>query len=190
MNIQQTILLSTSTLLIFSSLLNLGLAQTDPLQTKCSSEFQKLTACLEFATAKADTPSSSCCTSVTDIRKSDAACLCYIIQQANSGQASIKSLGVQLPRLLQLPTACKLVNASVSDCPKLLKLPAGSPDSAIFTNNTSGAAATTATVTNSPTTTAKTGPTSDGLANQVNFIGTITISVVSAIFFSMIPFGA
>ncbi|KAK1259882.1 hypothetical protein QJS04_geneDACA015431 [Acorus gramineus] len=89
-----------------------------PLQSKCSPEFQKLTPCLDYASAKVDTPTSGCCSSTKDTRSSDPACLCYIIQQVHAGTASLKNLGIQLPRLLQLPSVCKLANSSVSNCPR------------------------------------------------------------------------
>ncbi|KAK1282597.1 hypothetical protein QJS10_CPB22g00512 [Acorus calamus] len=176
---QQAIHVFITTLLLSFSF---SLSQTnDPLQSKCMSQFQKLTPCLDYASAKADTPTSECCSSTKDIRSSDPACLCYIIQQAHAGTDSLKSLGIQLPRLLQLPSVCKLANTSVSNCPSLLNLPAGSPDIAIFKNSSA--------ISNSSTS-AQTGSTSDGLANRVDFIAKVAISIVSAIFLSMVSFGA
>nr|XP_019707145.1 non-specific lipid transfer protein GPI-anchored 1 isoform X2 [Elaeis guineensis] len=109
----QSVLLSC----LLLSLLVVASSDDSSLQSKCAPEFQKLTGCLDFAAAKTDTPTSQCCSSVTDIRNKDAACLCYIIQQTHAGSSTIKSLGLQFDRLLQLPQACKLANASVSDCP-------------------------------------------------------------------------
>ncbi|KAF9597020.1 hypothetical protein IFM89_014885 [Coptis chinensis] len=45
-------------------------------------------------------------------------------------------MGLQEAKLLQLPTACNLINANISDCPKLLNLAPNSPDMGIFTNST------------------------------------------------------
>ncbi|KAF9625478.1 hypothetical protein IFM89_023394 [Coptis chinensis] len=45
-------------------------------------------------------------------------------------------MDLQEAKLLQLPTACNLVNANISDCPKLLNLAPNSPDMGIFTNST------------------------------------------------------
>ncbi|KAJ6702218.1 BIFUNCTIONAL INHIBITOR/LIPID-TRANSFER PROTEIN/SEED STORAGE 2S ALBUMIN SUPERFAMILY PROTEIN-RELATED [Salix koriyanagi] len=45
----------------------------------------------------------------------------------------IKNLGIQEAKMLQLPTACQLQNASLSFCPMLLGLSPGSSDAAIFT---------------------------------------------------------
>ncbi|KAM3705997.1 hypothetical protein ACB098_03G119700 [Castanea mollissima] len=104
------------------------------LAEKCSQEMTSVAQCLSFASGKAETPSKECCTSVKGMRDSDPECLCYMIQQTHNGSETIKSLGIQEAKLLQLPTACSLKNSSVSDCPKLLGLAPGSPDAAIFTN--------------------------------------------------------
>ncbi|KAL1550460.1 non-specific lipid transfer protein GPI-anchored 1-like [Salvia divinorum] len=109
---------------------------------KCAAEFQKVTQCLSFVTAKAAAPSKDCCKSVTELKETDPACLCYIIEQVHNGSnPTVKNLGVQESLLLQLPSACKLVNASISECPKLLNLPPNSPDAAIFTNASTSAPA-------------------------------------------------
>lgn len=121
-------------------------------EKKCGDDFTKVTTCMAFATGKSDTPTKECCTSVTEIKQSDPECLCYFIQQTHSGSQSVKSLGIQESRLLLLPSACKLTNASVSDCPKLLKIPSTSPDYAIFTNSSSTTSPSTVTGTSSPST--------------------------------------
>ncbi|KAI3467714.1 hypothetical protein Pfo_024377 [Paulownia fortunei] len=154
----------------------------DSIASKCSAEFQKVTQCLPFVTAKAAAPSKDCCDSVTDLKESDPACLCYIIQQIHNGSnAAVKSMGVQESRLLQLPSACKLANASVSECPKLLHLPPNSTDAAIFTN-TSTATTTTPVATpgtSSPTTA------SNGFWHKPQLAGCITVA--TAIFFLAFP---
>uniref|UniRef100_A0A2N9HFQ5 Bifunctional inhibitor/plant lipid transfer protein/seed storage helical domain-containing protein n=1 Tax=Fagus sylvatica TaxID=28930 RepID=A0A2N9HFQ5_FAGSY len=101
---------------------------------QCTKDLNNVAACLSYATGKGNTPSKDCCTSVEGIRNTEPECLCYLIQQTHNGSTTIKSLGIQEARLLQLPTACNLKNASVSNCPKLLGLSPSSPDAAIFTN--------------------------------------------------------
>ncbi|PPS17437.1 hypothetical protein GOBAR_AA03138 [Gossypium barbadense] len=94
--------------------------------------------CLSFAQGKMEKPSKECCSSVSSIKEEEPKCLCYILQQTQaSGAQNLKSLGVQQDKLLQLPSACQLKNASVTDCPKLLGLAPNSPDAAIFTNSSS-----------------------------------------------------
>jgi len=125
------------TVLFAAALLACTVAEAATLGEQCSKDFEKVGACLSYATGKDTTPSKDCCDSVTEIKGQDPVCLCFIIQQTHNGSAQIKSLGIQEARLIQLPTACKLTNASISDCPKLLGLPTNSPDYAIFTNTSS-----------------------------------------------------
>lgn len=119
-------------------------ADGDGISEECSSDFQKVMPCLEYATGKGNTPAKQCCDAVKDLQKSEPKCLCYIIQQAHNGSVQVKSLGIQIDRLLQLPSACQLQNASASVCPKLLGLSPTSPDAAIFTNTTATTPATPA----------------------------------------------
>ncbi|KAI4368499.1 hypothetical protein MLD38_017050 [Melastoma candidum] len=114
---------------------------TTPLH--CGDNINKVTSCLGYATGKADVPGKPCCDAVGEMKESDPACLCYIIQQTHNGsQQMVKSAGILESRLLQLPSACSLKNASISDCPRLLGIPPTSPDYAIFTNATSNATTT------------------------------------------------
>lgn len=92
------------------------------LANKCSADFEKVAQCLSYVTGKAATPTKDCCTSVTEIRDSNPVCLCFFIQQTHNGSEQIRSLGVQETKLLQLPTACNLKNASISNCPSEFSL--------------------------------------------------------------------
>ncbi|KAH8522480.1 hypothetical protein H0E87_003212 [Populus deltoides] len=111
----------------------------ESLSQECSSDVQKVMGCLSYATGKANTPPKDCCSAVQGIKDSDPKCLCYTIQQAHNASSQFKSFGVQEAKLLQLPTACQLQNASLSFCPKLLGLSPGSADAAIFTNASTSA---------------------------------------------------
>ncbi|XP_019199794.1 PREDICTED: non-specific lipid transfer protein GPI-anchored 1-like [Ipomoea nil] len=113
-----------------------GAAAKDDLKDKCGKESPKVMDCLSYAIGTADAPSKKCCDSVSSIKETDPVCLCYVIQQVHKGDSSVTSLGIKEDRLLKLPSECKLANASTTNCPKLLNLPAGSPDAAIFTNAT------------------------------------------------------
>ena len=89
----------------------------DNLAEKCGAQIQKVTPCLNFVTGKAATPTKECCDSTTSIKESEPECLCYFIQQTHNGSPQVKSLGVQEAKLLQLPSACNMKNASVTNCP-------------------------------------------------------------------------
>ncbi|KAJ0233757.1 Non-specific lipid transfer protein GPI-anchored 1 [Hirschfeldia incana] len=107
-----------------------------PLLDECSKDIQTVSLCLDFATGKAPNPSEKCCDAIEAIKEKDPKCLCFLIQQAKSGGQSLKDLGVQEAKLIQLPTSCQLRNASISNCPtKLLGIPPSSPEAAVFTSN-------------------------------------------------------
>ncbi|KAI9170282.1 hypothetical protein LWI28_025488 [Acer negundo] len=150
-------------------------------QKECSEQLQKVMACLDYAKGKVATPSAQCCGSVKDIKDDDPKCLCYIIQQAHGGSNEVlRSMGIQEAKLLQLPSACELKNASTSNCPKLLGLSPSSPDAAIFTSN----ASTTAT-----TGTSAASEKSDGTKLRSYLVGPTAV-VALAIFFCAFPTGA
>ncbi|KAL6350031.1 hypothetical protein AAG906_003963 [Vitis piasezkii] len=158
-----------------------GSAGAASLADQCANEFTKVSECLSFATGKAATPTKDCCSAVSEIRESKPVCLCYFIQQTHNGSAQVKSLGIQEAKLLQLPSDCKLANASLSDCPKLLNISASSPDYSIFTSNsTSTAPASTSTGTSS-------GAKDDG-SNADKYAPSLagTMAIAVAIFFSML----
>nr|XP_043624754.1 non-specific lipid transfer protein GPI-anchored 1 [Erigeron canadensis] len=113
-----------------------GMAQST-LAQQCSEKLPEVMTCVAFASGKEDKPQQKCCESVTDMKESNPACLCFLIQQIHNGtNPALQKMNIQESRLLQLPSACKIANASISDCPKLLKLPPNSPDAAIFNNVT------------------------------------------------------
>ncbi|KAG6791328.1 hypothetical protein POTOM_000445 [Populus tomentosa] len=163
----------------------------DSLSAECSSAFQKVMGCLSYATGKANTPTKDCCSAVQGVKDSEPKCLCYVMQQAHNGSAQFKSLGVQEAKLLQLPTACQLQNASLSFCPnlwlekhpELLGLSPGSADAAIFTN-----ASTTATPAASTGTGKSQGIDSGGIQLRPPLAGLLII--VAAIFVFAFPAGS
>ncbi|XLR60048.1 non-specific lipid transfer protein GPI-anchored 1 [Arachis ipaensis] len=116
----------------------------DALAGKCSTVVQQVIPCLNFATGQAQVPSKECCDASSKIKDSAPECLCYVIQQTHKGSPEVKSMGIQEARLIQLPSACKLKNASISNCPKLLGLSPGSADAQIFTNISSSSNSSTA----------------------------------------------
>ncbi|KAH9772575.1 non-specific lipid transfer protein GPI-anchored 1 [Citrus sinensis] len=157
----------------------------DATNKECSEYLQKTMACLDFARGKITTPSKECCSAVKGIKDDDPKCLCYIIKEANGGEGDmVKNLGVQVPKLLQLPSACQLKNASTSLCPKLLGLSPSSPDAAIFTNTSSSA---------TPTTPAAAGTSaSDGSSGNMHgpYLLGPTVIIAMSIFFYAFPTGS
>ncbi|WOL03731.1 non-specific lipid transfer protein GPI-anchored 1-like [Canna indica] len=163
----------SSSLLLFVCVVGL-VAGDDSVQQKCAQTTTKMLPCLDYASGKKDEPPSSCCTVVTDIRKTDPACLCFVIQQAHSGSPGFRSLDLKVDRLVQLPSICKLANSSVSDCPKLLGIPPSSPEYSIFTN------ISTANIASSGSTP------SEAFVHQIYLYGTLAIVLVTATYLSML----
>ncbi|XP_071736408.1 non-specific lipid transfer protein GPI-anchored 1-like [Rutidosis leptorrhynchoides] len=128
-----------------------GSAQS--LAEQCSQKLPQVMTCVAFASGKEDKPEQKCCDSVMNMKESNPACLCFLIQQIHNGtNPALQKMNIQETRLLQLPSACKIANASISDCPKLLNLPPNSPDAAIFNNVSSTITPTTGSTPSSPTT--------------------------------------
>ncbi|CAN1313532.1 Non-specific lipid transfer protein GPI-anchored 1 [Linum perenne] len=89
------------------------------LGTECAKDFQSVMTCLAYAQGKQGSPSKECCDSIKSIKDNEPKCLCFIMQQTHNGSAQFKSMGIQESKLLQLPTACQLHNATISFCPRL-----------------------------------------------------------------------
>ncbi|XVE85331.1 hypothetical protein DITRI_Ditri17bG0083200 [Diplodiscus trichospermus] len=174
-----------SSLLLWGSLGRVTGADESGLANECSKDFQSVMTCLSFAQGKVETPTKECCSSVSGIKENEPKCLCYILQQTQTtaGAQNLKSLGVQEAKLLQLPSACQLKNASISECPKLLGLAPNSPDAAIFSNSSSKAVTPTTASTGTPASAAdKSDSKSSGTKLGIHLLGS-TLLVASTIFF-------
>ncbi|KAL8269126.1 hypothetical protein R6Q59_002924 [Mikania micrantha] len=114
-----------------------GACGDESLAQQCSEKLPEVMTCTAFASGKESSPEAKCCDSVKEMKESNPACLCFLIQQIHNGtNPMLQKMNIQEARLLQLPSACKIANATISDCPKLLKLPPNSPDAKIFSNVT------------------------------------------------------
>ncbi|PWA28523.1 Bifunctional inhibitor/plant lipid transfer protein/seed storage helical domain-containing protein [Artemisia annua] len=160
-----------------------GVGSTDkPLADQCASKLTAVMTCVDFATGKEDTPKQKCCDSVKDMKATNPACICFIIQQIHNGtNPMLQKMKIQESQLLKLPSACKIVNASITDCPKLLKLPSDSADAAIFTNNSTIVPKTTGGMPSSPTTTLPMG----SHAHKHNACGLIVGSIMIPLVLSL-----
>ncbi|KAJ0717747.1 putative bifunctional inhibitor/plant lipid transfer protein/seed storage helical [Helianthus annuus] len=96
-------------------------AGEESLAQQCSTKVTAVMTCVDFATGKEPAPQKKCCDSVKEMKDSNPACLCFIIQQIHNGtNPMLKKMNIQESRLLQLSSACKIANASISDCPSNL----------------------------------------------------------------------
>ncbi|XP_022775664.1 non-specific lipid transfer protein GPI-anchored 1-like [Durio zibethinus] len=167
---------------------SLGVVEADDsgLANECTNDFQSVMTCLSFAQGKVATPTKECCSSVSSVKENDPKCLCYILHQTQtSGAQNLKSLGVQETKLLQLPSACQLKNASISDCPKLLGLAPNSPEAAIFSNSSTS----TATTGTPSSASEKSDSKSSGTKLEISHLVGSTLLIAMAIVFYALPAG-
>lgn len=90
------------------------LAGASAQSSSCSSAIMSLSPCLDYITGNASTPSSSCCSQLSSVVKSEPQCICTLI---SSGASSASSLGITVnqTQALALPGACK-VQIPLSQC--------------------------------------------------------------------------
>ncbi|XP_041000182.1 non-specific lipid transfer protein GPI-anchored 5-like isoform X2 [Juglans microcarpa x Juglans regia] len=104
-------------LVLFSMLLARSAAQSG-----CIGVLLGMSPCLNYITGKSSTPSSSCCSQLASVVKSQPQCLCTAL---NGGGAA---LGITINRtlVLALPGACNVQTPPISRC-NAAKGPASSP---------------------------------------------------------------
>ncbi|XP_074310043.1 non-specific lipid transfer protein GPI-anchored 1 isoform X1 [Silene latifolia] len=155
-------------------------AESPSLAVQCGTAIQQVTSCLTFATGKAAEPTKDCCTAVSSMKEKQPVCLCFFIGQAHNGSEQIKSLGIQEAKLMELPSACHLTNASIAECPKLLGISPTSPAAAIFMHNNITSPTPAAPLSSSSTTTS--GDNSNGFKHGYGVIaGGFVAVIVSAL---------
>ncbi|GMN49249.1 hypothetical protein TIFTF001_018416 [Ficus carica] len=114
------------------------------------------------------------------------------MQQTHNGNDKIKSMGIQETKLLALPSACAVKNATLTECPKLLGLSPNSPDAAIFTNASTAVPAASTTPAATGTGTSQSQNTKDASSGSTLVVGTthpvgLLVMAVSAIALSAFP---
>uniref|UniRef100_A0A1D1Y5P3 Non-specific lipid-transfer protein-like protein At2g13820 n=1 Tax=Anthurium amnicola TaxID=1678845 RepID=A0A1D1Y5P3_9ARAE len=81
-------------------------------QTGCTSVLFSLAPCLGFIQGTSSTPSSSCCTQLASIVKSQPQCLCQVL----GGNAPSIGISINRTQALALPGACNVQTPPVSEC--------------------------------------------------------------------------
>uniref|UniRef100_A0A2P2P421 Bifunctional inhibitor/plant lipid transfer protein/seed storage helical domain-containing protein n=1 Tax=Rhizophora mucronata TaxID=61149 RepID=A0A2P2P421_RHIMU len=91
-------------------------------QSGCSTVLVGLAPCLNYVSGNTSTPSSSCCSQLASVVKSQPRCLCTLVNGGGS------SLGVNINQTLalSLPKACNVQTPPVSQC-NAVDAPAASP---------------------------------------------------------------
>ncbi|KAL3812595.1 hypothetical protein ACJIZ3_013863 [Penstemon smallii] len=80
--------------------------------TDCTNELISMSPCLNYITGNSSTPSTSCCTQLGTVVRSQPQCLCQVI----NGGGSNLGLNINQTQALALPTACNIQTPPVSRC--------------------------------------------------------------------------
>lgn len=78
----------------------------------CTNVIISMSPCLNYVTGNSSTPSSSCCSQLSSVVKSQPQCLCQVI---NGGGSSL-GINVNQTQAMALPSACKVQTPPVSKC--------------------------------------------------------------------------
>ncbi|GFY98808.1 hypothetical protein Acr_13g0002090 [Actinidia rufa] len=81
-------------------------------QSGCTKVLMGLSPCLNFVTGNSSTPSSSCCSQLSNVVQSQPRCLCSML---NGGGASL-GVNINQTLALTLPGACNVQTPAVSQC--------------------------------------------------------------------------
>ncbi|XP_050266072.1 non-specific lipid transfer protein GPI-anchored 5-like [Quercus robur] len=84
----------------------------DKAQSGCTSVLSNLAPCLNYITGNSSTPSSSCCSQLSNVVQSSPQCLCTAL---NGGAASL-GININKTRALSLPSACNVQTSPISQC--------------------------------------------------------------------------
>ncbi|XP_059439796.1 non-specific lipid transfer protein GPI-anchored 15 [Corylus avellana] len=102
-------------------------------QSGCTSVLSNLSPCLNYITGNSSTPSSSCCSQLSNVIQTSPRCLCSAL---NGGAASL-GITINQTLALSLPTACNMQTPPINQCkaangpPSSGSPPVGSPAGAI-----------------------------------------------------------
>lgn len=115
-SIQHNIMASKRIQLGLSVILMMTLfwARSAAAQSGCTNVLIGMASCLNYVTgSKTSTPSSSCCSSLASVVKSQPRCLCSAL---NGDAATALGIKINQTLALALPAACKVQTPPVSRC--------------------------------------------------------------------------
>ncbi|XP_009602101.3 non-specific lipid transfer protein GPI-anchored 14 [Nicotiana tabacum] len=155
----------------------------------CADQLTTLAACIPYVSGTAKKPTAECCEDTQKVRAAKPKCLCVLIKESTDPSLG---LPINTTLALQMPSACN-IDAKVSDCPSILKLPADSPDAKIFkiadadSTSTSSGTSTPASSSSSAGSDAKNSSTTttgtSGVAEQsVSIMLTMALTSIALIF--------
>ncbi|CAK9160688.1 unnamed protein product [Ilex paraguariensis] len=80
--------------------------------SSCTSTIISMSPCLNYITGNSSTPSSSCCTQLGNVVRSQPQCLCQVL----NGGGSSQGLNINQTLALALPGACNVQTPPLSRC--------------------------------------------------------------------------
>ncbi|XP_022769839.1 non-specific lipid-transfer protein-like protein At2g13820 [Durio zibethinus] len=89
--------------------------------SSCTSVLISMSPCLDYIQGNSSTPSSSCCSQLANVVRSQAQCLCEVL----NGGASSVGVNVNRTQAMALPTVCNVKTPPASQCNA--SSPSGSP---------------------------------------------------------------
>ncbi|GMY16701.1 non-specific lipid transfer protein GPI-anchored 2-like [Fagus crenata] len=95
-------------------------------QSSCTNVIISMSPCLNYITGNSSTPSSTCCTQLASVVRSQPQCLCEVL----SGGASLPGINFNQTQALALPGACNVQTPPISQCNA--SSPADSPSGGVF----------------------------------------------------------
>ncbi|KAL0921632.1 hypothetical protein M5K25_008725 [Dendrobium thyrsiflorum] len=104
---------SQSILVISFFMSSLFAVTTAQSSSSCQSALLNLSPCLSFITGQGTTPSSSCCSQLGSLVKSEPQCLCLLL---NGDAASGLGISINKTQALELPALCKVQTPPLSLC--------------------------------------------------------------------------
>lgn len=80
--------------------------------SSCTNVIVSMSPCLDYITGNSSTPTSSCCTQLASVVRSQPQCLCEVL----NGGASSLSINVNQTQAMALPGACNVQTPPISQC--------------------------------------------------------------------------
>ncbi|MBA0611596.1 hypothetical protein Godav_012270, partial [Gossypium davidsonii] len=81
-------------------------------QSSCTNVLTSMSPCLDYILGNSSTPSSSCCSQLANVVRSQPQCLCQVL---NGGGSSL-GINVNQTQAMALPTACNVETPPTSRC--------------------------------------------------------------------------
>ncbi|PIA31719.1 hypothetical protein AQUCO_04900185v1 [Aquilegia coerulea] len=97
-------------------------------QSSCTNTIISMSPCLNYITGNSSSPSTSCCSQLSSVVRSQPQCLCQVL---NGGGSSL-GLNINQTQALQLPNICNVQTPPLSQCNAAAPsadAPAGASDS-------------------------------------------------------------